>query len=115
MVVFAALNSPLIAALTTFSYTQTDISTGSGTIAAPAPSTVGAVTITWAPVAMPAATVRDPAGAGSVGGAVGGFDAEAGDNSGNGEDVAIYWNSLVAYYLCSKCDQYNLSRPYWSR
>ncbi|MBL50168.1 MAG: hypothetical protein CMP28_14645 [Roseibacillus sp.] len=87
-----ATTATVPAALTTFSYTQTDSSTGSGTIAAPAPSNFGGVTITWAATAMPAASVRDPAGAGAAG-AVGGWDAEEGDNGGNGRDVALYWNS----------------------
>ncbi|MFP6874727.1 MAG: hypothetical protein VCA55_14595, partial [Verrucomicrobiales bacterium] len=81
------------AAITTFDYTQTDSLTGSGTIAAPAQSTVGGVTITWSQTVMPAASVRDPSGSGSAGGAVGGFNDDTGGNAGNGEDVAIYWNA----------------------
>ena len=80
------------AALTTFSYTQTDNVTGAGTIAAPAPTNFGGVTITWAASAMPAASVRDPSGGGAAG-AVGGFNEQEGNNGGNGRDVAIYWNS----------------------
>ena len=81
------------AALTTFSYTQTDSNTGSGTIAAPPDSNFNGVTITWTETQMPAASVRDASGSGSPGGAVGGFDARVGNNGGTGEDVAIYWNS----------------------
>ncbi|MFP6884626.1 MAG: hypothetical protein VCA40_09335, partial [Roseibacillus sp.] len=62
------------AALTTFSYTQTDNVTGAGTVAAPANTNLGGVDITWSATAMPAASVRDPAGAGAAG-AVGGWDA----------------------------------------
>ena len=80
------------AAITTFSYTQTDNVTGAGTIAAPAPTNFGGVTITWSATAMPAASVRDPAGAGAAG-AVGGWDAEEGNSGGNGRDVALYWNA----------------------
>ena len=91
---FALLASTVAApaALTTFSYTQTDNVTGAGTIAAPAPTNFGGVTITWGATAMPAASVRDPAGAGAAG-AVGGWDAEEGNNGGNGRDLAIYWNA----------------------
>ena len=81
------------AAITTFNYTQADSRTGSGTIAAPAESTVGGVTITWTETQMPQASVRDAAGSGSLGGAVGGFNTQVGNNGGNGEDVAIYWNA----------------------
>ena len=81
------------AAITTFDYTQADSLTGSGTIAAPAESIVGGVTITWTETQMPQASVRDAAGSGSLGGAVGGFNTQVGNNGGNGEDVAIYWNS----------------------
>ena len=81
------------AAITTFDYTQTDSLAGSGTIAAPAQSIVGGVTITWSQTAMPQASVRDPSGAGSPGGAVGGFSSQEGNNGGNGRDVAIYWNT----------------------
>jgi hypothetical protein len=81
------------AAITTFDYTQTDSLTGSGTIAPPGQSTVGGVTITWSPTVMPQASVRDPSGSGSAGGAVGGFNAQEGNNGGNGRDVAIYWNA----------------------
>jgi len=81
--------------VTTFSYTQSDISTGSGTIAAPENSMFGGVTITWTDTAMPAAFVRDPAGVGTAGGAVGGFNAKAGDTGENGEDVALYWNATA--------------------
>ena len=81
--------------LTTFNYTQTDLVTGSGTIAAPADSVVGGVTINWIDTAMPPAFVRDPAGAGSAGGAVGGFVNEAGNDGSNGEDVALYWNATA--------------------
>jgi hypothetical protein len=49
------------AAITTFGYTQTDVSTGAGMIAAPAPSLVGGVTIIWQDTPMPQASVRDPA------------------------------------------------------
>ncbi|MFP6867337.1 MAG: hypothetical protein VCA35_15445, partial [Roseibacillus sp.] len=80
------------AALTTFSYTQTDNVTGAGTVAAPANTNLGGVDITWSATAMPAASVRDPAGGGAAG-AVGGWDAEEGNNGGNGRDVAIYWNA----------------------
>ena len=78
---FALLASTVAApaAITTFSYTQTDNVTGAGTIAAPAPTNLGGVTITWSATAMPAASVRDPAGAGAAG-AVGGWDAEEGNN-----------------------------------
>jgi len=89
----ASVEVSTTALLTTFNYTQTDSITGSGTIAAPAPSTVGGVTITWSQTAMPQASVRDAAGAGSPGGAVGGFNAQAGNDAGNGADVAIYWNT----------------------
>ncbi|MCP4728839.1 MAG: hypothetical protein GY872_02075 [Roseibacillus sp.] len=81
------------AGITTFDYTQTDVSTGAGIIAAPAPSLVGGVTITWVDTPMPQATVRDPAGAGSVGGAVGGFDTMAGSSGDNGQEVALFWDS----------------------
>jgi hypothetical protein len=81
------------AAITTFDYTQTDSITGSGTIAPPAQSIVGGVTITWSQTVMPQASVRDPSGAGNPGGAVGGFNAQEGLNGGNGQDVAIYWNA----------------------
>ncbi|MFP6876310.1 MAG: hypothetical protein VCA37_05735, partial [Roseibacillus sp.] len=81
------------AGITTFDYTQTDVSTGAGIIAAPAPSLVGGVTITWVDTPMPQATVRDPAGAGSVGGAVGGFDTMAGGNGDNGQEVALFWDA----------------------
>jgi hypothetical protein len=91
---FALLASTVAApaAITTFSYTQTDNVTGAGTIAAPAPTNFGGVTITWSATAMPAASVRDPAGAGAAG-AVGGWDAEEGNSGGNGRDVALYWNA----------------------
>ena len=85
--------SPSPAGITTFDYIQTDIATGSGIIAAPAPSIVGGVTITWLDTPMPQATVRDPAGAGSAGGAVGGFDTAAGSNGDNGEEVALFWDA----------------------
>ena len=79
--------------MTTFDYTQIDSSTGSGTIAAPAASILNGVTITWTETQMPQASVRDPSGSGSPGGAVGGFNTQVGNNGGNGQDVAIYWNS----------------------
>ncbi|MFP6897349.1 MAG: choice-of-anchor J domain-containing protein [Roseibacillus sp.] len=81
------------AGITTFDYTQTDVSTGAGIIAAPAPSLVGGVTITWVDTPMPQAAVRDPAGAGSVGGAVGGFDTAAGGAGDNGQEVALFWDA----------------------
>lgn len=94
-IIAVAASSAFGATLTTFSYTQTDIATGSGTIAAPVDSMVGGVTISWTGTAMPAAFVRDPAGAGSPGGAVGGFDEKAGNAGDNGEDVALYWNATA--------------------
>lgn len=82
------------ASLTTFSYLQTDNVTGAGTIAAPDPTNFGGVLITWSATAMPATSLRDPAGAGSPGGAVGGgWDAEEDNNGGIGLDVALYWNA----------------------
>ena len=60
---------------------------------APAPSLVGGVTITWQDTPIPQATVRDPAGAGSVGGAGGGFDTMAGAIGDNGEEVTLFWDA----------------------
>ena len=94
-IVAVAASSAFGGLITTFDYTQTDSVTGSGTIAAPADSVVGGVTINWTDTAMPAAFVRDPAGVGSPGGAVGGFDEKAGDVGDNGEDVALYWNATA--------------------
>ena len=80
--------------LTTFDYTQTDVSSGSGTIAAPAPITIaGGVIVTWTDTQMPQAIVRDPTGAGSAGGAVGGFDSMVGANGDTGLDVALFWDA----------------------
>jgi hypothetical protein len=88
------------ASLTIFSYLQIDNVTGAGTIAAPDPTNFGGVLITWSATAMPATSLRDPAGAGSPGGAVGGgWDPEEDNNGGIGLDialcldVALYWNA----------------------
>ena len=89
----AILSPNSLAGITTFEYTQTDVSTGAGIITAPAPSIVGGVTVTWVDTPMPQATVRDPSGAGSEGGAVGGFDAMAGSAGDNGEEVALFWDA----------------------
>lgn len=94
--VASSANGDHTTGITTFSYTQTDNVTGSGTIAAPAPSVIdGGVTINWTDTAMPSAFVRDPAEVGSAGGAVGGFDMKAEDTGENGEDVALYWNETA--------------------
>ena len=99
LAVIVALSGPAfgdhITGITTFSYTQTDVSTGSGTIAAPANSNFGGVDITWTPTAMPAAWVFDPTGAGSAGGAVGGWNAQTGSGAENDQDVRLYWNETA--------------------
>ncbi|MEM7311660.1 MAG: hypothetical protein AAF497_00775 [Planctomycetota bacterium] len=91
--VLAASAFGQILPITTFSYTQTDNVTGSGTIVAPAASDFGGVTITWTDTAMPLAGVRDPAGGGSAGGFVGTWDTENGAQGINGLDVALHWNN----------------------